>query len=183
MENKPLCVKLRRFGGCVNWQSAYRNQYTLLSGCPASAREVMGSRSEQAPGRPGLEPASPQVQPRTGDEVPRPHTTSWAAPIPKKLYCFKWQNGISFCGAPGMAEGDRGWGWDRSHGTSGHPNCPRLGSSTMSGSSLALLGGAQGHDSQDCKGFGQPLPSTCLWSGLVGPLASCARPPGLFLAG
>lgn len=112
MENKPLCVKLRRFGGCVNWQSAYRNQYTLLSGCPASAREVTGSRSEQAPGRPGLEPASPQVQPRTGDEVPRPHTTSWAAPIPKKLYCFKWQNGISFCGAPGMAEGDRGWGWD-----------------------------------------------------------------------
>ena len=30
--------------------------------------------------------------------------------IPKKLYCFKWQNVIGFCGAPGRAEGDLGWG-------------------------------------------------------------------------
>ena len=44
-------------------------------------------------------------------DTPQPHTTTGAAPIPKKLYCFKWQNVIGFCGAPGRAEGDMGWGW------------------------------------------------------------------------
>lgn len=33
-----------------------------------------------------------------------------AAPIPKKLYCFKWQNVIGLYGAPGRAEGDLGRG-------------------------------------------------------------------------
>lgn len=55
-----------------------------------------------------------QLQPWTGiqgDGVPGPHTTTWAAPIPKKLYCFKWQNVIGLCGAPGRVEGALRWGW------------------------------------------------------------------------
>ena len=56
------------------------------------------------------ESGTSQVQPPTGD-TPQPHTTTGAAPIPKKFYCFKWQNVIGFCGGPGRAEGDVGWGW------------------------------------------------------------------------
>lgn len=45
---------------------------------------------------------------------------------------------------------------------------PWLGSSSGSGSSLALTGGAQGHDSQDWKGFGWPCPAPACGQGSWG---------------
>lgn len=115
-ERKPLCVRLLRFGGCWNQQSACYNKYALLRDtAPTSTRIVACSLLERAPGGPGLRPAFPSSSLGQGDggqgaRMPGPHTTTWAAPIPKKLYCFKWQNVIGLCGAPGRVEGDLRWG-------------------------------------------------------------------------
>lgn len=67
-ERKPLCVRLLRFGGCWNQQSACYNKYALLRDTePTSTRVAACSLLERAPGGPGLRPAFPSSSLGQGD--------------------------------------------------------------------------------------------------------------------
>lgn len=86
------------------------NTPSLGTRSPGSRKEVTCPMSEYAP---GTEPAFVHHSLRREGGQPCPHTADLGSTNFQKnfIYCFKWQNVIGVCEAPGRTRGDPGWAW------------------------------------------------------------------------